>query len=314
MISAIPERIIEQTLIAGLTSLRRNPKALATLFQNLTDPEFQRIVKFFALSPINVSLNYPRQQLKVPAICILLKGEKEAQTFLGDNMEVAWSDDPQFSEHVIETNSFPSPLNGPATKLIDAFNIRSADSSGRVYIDFQDYVTIKQRINSVENLFLYVTGGKGKGKIFPVKAIESGGYIAVGSDVSQILDFTSYVDLRLGGGGLGTGEPKPVFSPGVPVTRRGALYDTTVVLDVLAGSQEEVAFLYYAIKAIIYINRTFLEGQGIINLNISGEDMLIRSEFVPDDIFHRVLRLSFNNPFSILIEDDIIREFQVELC
>jgi hypothetical protein len=315
VISAIPERLIEQAIAVGLKQVRGNPKLLATLFQNLTDPEFNRIVSFFSKTPIAVSLNYPRANLKVPAICILLKGEKESSPFMGDFMGSDQVEGSEFSEHVIDSGVFSSTLAGPATKLTGTYNIRGVDSNNSVFFNYDDYLELISLKLDVSNLKMYVTSGKGKGRAFEVRAIESGGYVSLEDKTAyNYLDSTSIVDFRSSSGGLAVGEPQKVFNPGTVVTRKGAFYETTITLDVLAASQEEVSYLYYVTKAIIYLTRASLEGQGLININISGQDMAHRAEFIPDEIFNRVLSLTFNNPFSILIEDDILKEFLIELC
>ena len=315
MISAIPERLIQQAVISGLKQVRSNPKLLATLFQNLTDPEFNRIVSFFSKTPIDVSLNYPRSNLKVPAICILLKGEKESTTFMGDHMGSSYVDGSEFAEHVIDTGGFASTLAGPASKLTDSYVAVGIDSNNNVFLNYNDYQDLKSLNLDVNNLKMYVTSGKGKGRSFTVKSIEPGSYVSLEEPGAfNYLDNTSVIDFRTVNGGLVVGEPQKVFNSGTVVTRKGAFYETTITLDVLAASQEEVSYLYYVVKAIIYLTRASLEGQGLLNINISGQDMAHRAEFIPDEIFNRVLSLTFNNPFSILIEDDILKEFLIELC
>jgi hypothetical protein len=313
MISAIPERLIQQALVSGLKAIKTNPKVLAAIFQNLTEPEFRRVGEFLTKTPINISINYPRQELKVPALCIMLKGEKESDPFMGDMMGSLSGFSPEAAMHYLDPSPVPHGLGGPYTKIGGPYTVTSIEGSS-IEVSMEDFDEIFGTIQSVQELKLYGIAGPGKGKVYNVKEIEQGYIELQEAPKFVLLKEGSVFDLRAGSASLQVGEPQKVYKEETSVTRFGAMYDTTYTIDVMAASAEEVSYLYYLVKAIVYFTRESLESQGLVNITLTGEDMLYRAEFAADEVFHRVLKLSFKNIFSILIEDDILREFKVELC
>lgn len=311
MISAVPERLIQDALTVGLKAVKSSPKLLAAIFQNLTEPEFRRIQKFINETPINISLNFPRQQLKLPCLNVTMKGEKEAHPFLGDQLGYMDQLDPEAAAHYIDAVSPPTTLQGPAVKVAGPFEVIEV-AGNAILIDTLDYSELMANVRSVQDLKLYVASGAGKGKSHIVRAFENG-YIVL-EEPTTLMQEGSTFTLRTTSAAVAVGEPQQVYDDGRGLVRLGAIYESAYNIDIMAGSAEEVSYLYYIVKAVIYLTRESLEGQGLSNLTMSGEDMLYRSEFTPDEVFHRVLKLSFKNIFSISIENDIFGEIKVELC
>jgi hypothetical protein len=82
--SIIPELVLQQMLVQGIRAFREDERLLRMLFRNFTLEEVEGIQKFFRDDSIDISLNYPDADLKLPAIVILMKNESESQAFLRD--------------------------------------------------------------------------------------------------------------------------------------------------------------------------------------------------------------------------------------
>jgi hypothetical protein len=95
--------------------------------------------------------------------------------------------------------------------------------------------------------------------------------------------------------------------------RLGANYDGQYQLEILAGNQEEVIYLYTVLKAVLFAQRKFLEAEGIMALKISGTDLAPRSELLPDEVFNRSMTLQFTYPFAFIVENDVFRAIQLTL-
>jgi hypothetical protein len=303
VITVIPDRVLQRAIVLGLRHYRASPKLLAALFSNLTDAEFTRIVTFLTKSQITIALNYPRAELKPPAIILLLKNESESEAFLGDRMGQSPYYDLPPAEMQVTYPTQPQTLTGLPQRVAGPYPIDSADSN-TVYIDedyLEQYQTFWNNNRSVD-FDLYVVDGTGSGQIKAISSFSSTSIDIQGSfDVN--LDSTSVVEVRQTTPSDLYGEPARVFTDSSVVTRKGANYQVTYQLDVLGGSQEEVVYLYFILKAILFSQRTFLESQGIQALTISGSDLAPRGEFLPDEVFHRVMNLSFKYVFSILEEE-----------
>lgn len=310
--AVIPERILQTVLVNGLRQFRSNPKLLATLFQNLTDPEFDRVARYVAHTPINLSLNYPKKELTPPSIVILLKNESESETYLNDFMG---SGDPP-PELVFDTNqghsASVSKVHGLPEKVVGPLSITGATSSS-VLIESLDYAkwVIDNNFNST-NLKLYVVNGAGKGYSYNINKIKTDSVDIEGS-FSILLDNTSVVDIRKNNTTLSIGEPARVFSSEALVTRKGSNFLANYDIDVIAGGADEAVYLYNIVRAIFYFNRNFLEEQGLQALEISASDFGPKGDYIPDEVFLRRMNIKFHYDFSVLIEESVIKHLQLSI-
>lgn len=314
MINAIPERIIQDVIIQGLRAFRSSPKMLAILFQNLTDPEFQRIVSFITKSAINFSVNYPRKDLTPPSIVLLLKGEQESLQFLGDHMGTSPDYGMPPEEHTFSTLADASSVITPtpaASKLIGPLSVEAATPNS-IEIDNEAFSEwVNNPGTPISALKLYVIAGTGKGKVYDIENLTTSS-IDIQGTFTVLLDTSSKVDIRQSNTFLPRGEPARVYNEDAVLTRHGAYYGATYTLDIISGQQEEVIYLYSVVKAIFFLFKKHLEVQGIQNLIISGTDFAPRSEFLPDHVFQRAMNLEFTYPFSVVSEEDVVK--QLELC
>ena len=80
--SLIPEIVFRTAINRGLQTFRREPKLIDQLFRNLDAESVRQIRDFVLRQAIYVDVNYPRSDLKLPAIVILLQSETEETAFL----------------------------------------------------------------------------------------------------------------------------------------------------------------------------------------------------------------------------------------
>jgi hypothetical protein len=160
--------------------------------------------------------------------------------------------------------------------------------------------------------FLYVVQGTGAGQVFPILRIRSDSLDIQGT-FEPSLDSTSLVDVRAPEDPrLALGEPSRSYDASATNLRRiGSQYEVTYHLHVIAGHQDEVIFLYSVIKALFLSQRPLLEAQGIMAMKISGSDFAPRTEYLPDEVFQRMMVLTFTYPFSFLQEQQVATAINV---
>lgn len=308
--TVIPERILQSVLANGLRQFRSNPKLLAVFFQNLTDPEFERIVTFVTQTPINLSINYPRKELTPPSIVIVLKNESESETFLGDFMGEGLAPPELVYDTAQGHAGSVSKVHGLPEKVFGPLSITGATSSS-VLIDSLDFAqwAVDNNFNS-NNLKLYIVAGAGKGRIYSINKINSDSIDILGS-FSVLLDSTSVVDIRKSNTSLSIGEPARVFSSEALLTKKGSNFLANYDIDVVAGGPDEAIYLYNIVRAIIYLNKTYLEEQGLQALEISASDFGPKGDYIPDEVFLRRMNVKFHYEFSVLIEEEVFKELQL---
>jgi hypothetical protein len=122
------------------------------------------------------------------------------------------------------------------------------------------------------------------------------------------------VDIRYGDAPEAAyGSPVRAYESSLGQIRVGANYESQYQLDILAGNQEEVIYLYTVLKAILFAQRKFLEAQGIMALKIAGSDLAPRGEMLPDEPFYRAMTVTFTYPFSFIIEQEVAKAIQITL-
>jgi len=329
--SIIPEYIIQQALVRGMRSFREDGRLLDILFHNLTQTEQEAIRDFFREKTIDLCLNYPSQDLKLPAIVLLLKSEVEAPNqFLGNLVQ------DQFS--IEESEPLPFMLRQPQAPA----TVVGAGSEGPVWGEGEivfdpviavlggpDYVDIPEgtitEIDPFEyDVWLEILEGTGAGQkrqIISVAGVDprtTG--LPVRITVSPVWvtepDDTSIVQIVNPHDSEGvTGEPSKVFDENTILERRGSIYSSAYQLLVLAPNPEMTIFIYAVVKAIMFLNHSFLVKQGLMNLKLSGSDFMPRSEFLPSLAYQRALTMEFDYHFDVYtdISDQAINQLVISI-
>ena len=88
MSASAPEIAIKSALEAGLDALKTDPSVLDDLFASYDPTVLSAVKQFFANNTVTVRFNWPKPDIKLPAVCIILTGEQEdvQNDALGDLM------------------------------------------------------------------------------------------------------------------------------------------------------------------------------------------------------------------------------------
>lgn len=312
--SVIPEIIMQKAIVGGLQALKADPRLIDVLFANMNQEMLKSLKDYLLKTSIDFAVNYPKkEQLNVPAIVLIMRGENEAETFLGDMMGM---DVPQ--EHLIDTDgghgASTSDLDGLQAPLIQGLGV--VDSVGDTVTiadaDLEDYQEVYLEMVAGGCYKLYVVLGTGAGQVRTIVS-SSANSLDTDTDFTVDLDSTSVIDIREVREVLTEGEPSRVYDNSSGTYERlGVHYSTQYQLQIIAGHQDEVIYLYSIVKALLLSQRPFLEGQGMMVFQLSGSDFAPRGEYLPSDVFMRVLNIQFTYPFSFLRELDVASE--VEIC
>ena len=316
--SVIPEFVLHKAIIAGFRAMRQDSRILDTIFRHLHQDQLAQVKDFILGSSIDFYVNYPRQEPVLPSLVLALKNENEASVFLGDVMGDQTDlsvPDPELSYDTLGGHAAStSPSRGLPVKVAGPLKVQQQVDANSIL--FQDDEDITELVNNLlENptgcLKLYVVDGTGAGQIHDVFRLREDGLDIIGAFSPQ-LDDTSVIDLRKPDDPeLADGEPSRVYAHDGNYLRKGANYDVNYYLHVMAGQQEQVIYLYATIKALLLSQRAYLESQGVINLRIGGTDFAPRTEFLPDEVFQRVMTLQFEAPFSFLEEQEVFKNIQI---
>lgn len=324
--SIIPEVIIHNVIVKGLREIRKDPRILDVLFSSLDQSTLQSLKDTILKKSINFTVNYPRGELKLPTIALLMKTEKEAQTFLGDIMGAPPHYGMPDQEHTIDTlgghGSSTTDMQGLPVKVVGGLVPQrlEKDATNNTTTVFwiesqQEFVQeVLSQFAAYPSMRAYISSGTGAGQIHNILRIDNNSLDIEGVFDPQ-LDSSSVIDVRLmEDTGLAIGEPSRVYSAGsTNLLRRGANFQVQYQLSVIAGHQDEVLYLYTVLKGLLFSQKRFMEQQGMLALSISGSDFAPRTEFLPTEVFQRMMILDFTYPFSFMEEQDSYSKVQISL-
>jgi len=89
------------------------------------------------------------------------------------------------------------------------------------------------------------------------------------------------------------------FEPTIEVPERPyeikytQLFDANYQIMITSSNQTEIMIVYHILKACLLISMNYLELNGLRTSKVSGGDLLIQQEYVPNHIFSKVINLSF---------------------
>jgi len=319
--SVVPEIILQRAIIDGFSAIRKNPKIINMLFKNLPVKQQEAIKRFVLDSVIDFSLNYPKTDIKAPAIIMLMRTESESNEYLADVMGAPPHYDMPDADMEIDTlggsAASISSSQGLPDKILGPLNVASMFPHKSAITFTEDSQELINEVFSTRSnwppMNLYVVSGAGQGKIYPIVSITSS-QLDIEGTFELDLDSTSVVDIRYTEAPEAAyGSPVRAYEYSSGQLRVGANYDSQYQLDILAGNQEEVIYLYTVLKAILFAQRKFLEAQGIMALKISGSDLAPRTELLPDELFTRSMTVQFTYPFSFIVEQEVAKEIRITL-
>lgn len=332
--AVIPEVVLQRAIIAGFRSIRKDSRILDSIFRNLNQTQLQAVKNFILKTPIDFSINYPRKEPTLPSLVLLLKSENEGSVFLNDIMGDSSSfltPDPELTYDTLGGNAgSTSGSSGLPVKVAGPLKVADMpDTNTITFQDGEDITHLEKNLLAFPTgcLKLYVVGGSGAGDVYDIFDIAEDHVDIIGS-FDSVLDSTSIVDIRKADDPeAATGEPSRVYAHDGDYYRKGANYQVQYNVNILTSHQDETIYLYSTLKALLLSQRNFLESQGIINLKIGGTDFAPRTEFLPDEVFQRVMTLAFESPFTFIeeletfsninvnywVEDDVIASQSITL-
>ena len=316
--SVIPEAILQRAIIAGFRAMRQDDRILDAIFRHLNQIQLQAVKSFLLETSIDFSINYPRKEPTLPSLVLLLRNEAESETWLGDVMgdqTDLYVPDVELSYDTLGGHgASTSDSSGLPVKVAGPLVVQAQTASGTItFADGEDITSLVSNLleNPTGCLILYVVEGTGAGETYDILRLRSDG-LDISGAFNPILDDTSVVDIRKADDPmLAVGEPSRVYSSTGSFLRKGANFAANYNLHVMAGQQDQVIYLYATIKALLLSQRAFLESQGVINLKIGGSDFAPRTEFIPDEVFQRMMTLQFTTPFSFLEEQEVFAKIQI---
>lgn len=127
----IPEIIIQRVLVNGIRRVRNIPWKSNQLFKNVPGSFAQQFYELLQNTPIDITVNYPREDSQFPCVAILLNAEEESDIFLGDLLSAGYdsTDSLMGSEGLFYTKGETS------SSLDDTYGLADALGQGQKYED-----------------------------------------------------------------------------------------------------------------------------------------------------------------------------------
>jgi len=322
--SILPEMIIQHTLIRGIRAFREDQKLIDMLFRNVDQATLQLIRQFLRDNSVEICLNYPDQDLKIPSIVILLKSEAEHQPFLGDLQQPA--DDLLFLG-----NAFPADeLQGDQTVVGAGTTGPTAYSHELLLQPTQatggtstTIIAPEGSINLIDpyevEAWVVVMEGTAAGDRRKVSSIipaeGTGVTIEVEEAFSTVPDATSIFKIVGPNDAVGlTGEPSKLYKTTDRVERFGTIFKATYQLDIHGPDQESTVYLYNITKAIFFAANTLMLKQGFLTfIRMAGTDMAPAVDYYPAMVYRRSLSLEFTYAFDVFKIAEFVNHIQVAL-
>lgn len=303
--SLMPEFIFRAVIARGMRTVRQDSRFLDQLFRNLDQQSAAQMRAFILEHKIYLDVNYPRTQIKLPAIIILLRSEQEEQAYLNDNMgvdclpdELTYDDFSGQGYDVLGGAASASTLTGQGPVKSGPHQVVAGTVNGITIADSVWNINqFRVGTNTVE-----IVGGTGAGQQRLITA-NGKNTLLVSKAWTQIPDTTSVFVIR-GEPGEVVGEPASLYKRqnSAKIERLGSLYRLSYQIQIIAPNPELTIYLHAIVKSIFTLGRVFLEKQGIINMSLSATDFVPRTEYQPDHAYMRALDVSFLYPFDVFVE------------
>lgn len=311
--SLIPEFILQTVLARGMKAFRDNHRYIDQLFRNYDVRSVDQIRTFIKENAVDLCINYPKDTVKVPAIVILLKNESEAQAYLADSMGIDFPDifsfDGGIDGETLGGTASVSSLSGYGMLVFGPVVVEGG-TINTVEFD-SDHFAIDNLVG--QEYTVRIVAGTGKGQIRNVES-NTLDTITVTPNWKIPPDGTSIVEVRAKESEV-LGQPSALFdrTNDTPfIERRGALYNVNYQVQIIGPNPELTIALYNIVKSILFVSKTLLEEQGVINLKVSGTDFLPKPEYQPELSYMRGLNLEFIAPFDIFEDvDPLINEINL---
>lgn len=128
-------------------------------------------------------------------------------------------------------------------------------------------------------------------------------------DVANIISLHIIMPSEQGTTSIGSDEGYIEDEHGNPYFTQ--LYDSTYQIMITSNNSSEVNVVYNILKSMLLMLTPHLELMGIRLPSISGNDIIMRDEFTPVPLYHKVLNLSFKYEHNVpqLVRNDVLKKF-----
>lgn len=314
--SLFPEFIFRTVIVRGLRLMKNDTRYLDQLFRNLDQESAAEMRRFFQTQSIYIDVNLPREQLKLPAIIILLRNETQYQSYLGDSK--GFNDVPEPFLYGSEDNGIPvlggaasaSTLSGQGVLVFGPHRVVAATNST---LRIDDSVWVPDHF-LVQRHTVHIVSGTGAGQVRPITG-NSYDRLLVAPNWQTVPDDTSVFEIRQEVTEV-VGEPSSLYTRDEARTleRIGAMYDMNYQVQIIGPNPDVTIYLHAVVKSIFTISHEFLERQGIRNLTMSATDFAHKPEYQPDYAYLRSMGLNFQYEFDTYeVPEDLANEITLIL-
>jgi hypothetical protein len=313
--SIVPELVLQTSISRGIQAFRNDSRLIDQLFRNLSQGDQEQMREFIKHNQLEMSINYPRSQLRLPAVVIMLRSDNEHAegAYLDDFMGIGTPDEFSYTggieDQILGGTASVSTISGQGNVVFGPHYVLSATLNTISVTNRAFYVN--QFMDGVDRLTVHIVDGTGAGQQREIVA-NSSSNLMVDTNWTTVPDSTSVFEIR-GAEVEVLGQPSMLYDSRNSteiIERKGGLYTNKYQIQVVAAKQEQVIYLYAILKSIFTMGRIFMEGQGVINFRMSGTDFASRPEYIPYLAYNRFLNIEFESPFDIFVPAaDLIESF-----
>lgn len=314
--SQVPQYQIKRAIVEGWQDYAMTPARIYQLFAELDRDAQEDIQRFVRTGEIKIDVGYPKGQVAVPSITIILSGDDETDAFLGNITRSGGTPDSTPPEHSydrgpVETTpgvASASGLAGPGRRIVDPTR---AIGGTRTTIQVAEDLWWPGQLQRNPAAVVGIIAGRGAGQIRPLKSHTAKELeVAIAWDVAP--DVTTVFEVRDQAAAF-AGEPALIYEAdsGSEYETLGTFDTTELQLQVLHTTPDMTAFIATLLKAILLEKRRVLGARGIHNMRVRRSDLTPRPEYVPDDAYLQSLNVSFRNMFEVVTEIAVGSSFEL---
>lgn len=315
--SILPETILQTVIVRGFRTFREDNRYLDQLLRNLDQRSAAEMRDLLQKQRIDISLNYPKDPPKMPAIILTLKQESEAQAFLNDQMGIdsipeAMTFDSFEDEELDVLGGAASASTLSGLGLLKDGPLQAAGATNNtlriteVRWDHDEWL--------VESCVVNVLNGTGRGQTRTISGNNKTTLIVepnwtINPDSTSVFEIRTPADETVG-------EPRSLYTREEAqfVERLGGIYKQTWQVIIMGTNQVQTIILHAILKSIMTISRMWLEKQGVINLQMSASDYMPSQELLPTKAYMRVMNLDFLYHFDVFVGlTDLATAFRIVL-
>ena len=271
----ISEKVIVNSLKAGLRVVRENNELFDRIFKRLNITESQKLKQYIKNDTVHITQGYPTNRAKLPCYAVMLGGENEDQHYLGD-----------FSNEIGDASDFYEGDDPGELVIEERLQVRKRGT-------LVEIITNKKNVVAVTNI------ADEDGNPLDLKGMEvedaRRGIISIaGTDLvnGEWVD-VSYVYKEKG------------FSS------YGAMFQKQYRIEIWSPNGDLVTHLYHLLKWILMFSKPQFYEAGWVDVSLGGADLEPIEGFESEVAFRRAASLSFSIEETYELEEHYIQDIKV---